>query len=156
MKHLKRTAWFTLIGTAIFSSVYFSDFPGGMDFPPLLTMKSTRRENHSGMGRESNKRKVKNEKGFWQIQLDIDRSGIYSAGTPCERRVKLEKQRWDIWALAGFACGSDPTTEREERRSDNDFTPEILPVGKRAMGSGIDVTLREKSRENSFELQMLW
>lgn len=85
MKPLKCIAWFALIGTAIFSSVYFSDFPGGMDLP-LLTMKSTRRETHSGMGQESNKRKVKNEKGFWQIQLDIDRYGIYIAGTPCEHR----------------------------------------------------------------------
>lgn len=35
-------------------------------------------------------------------------------------------------------------TEREERRSDNDFTPEILAGEKSAMGSGIDLTLREK------------
>lgn len=35
-------------------------------------------------------------------------------------------------------------TDSEERRSDNDFTPEILPGEKRAMGSGIDLTLRKK------------
>lgn len=52
------------MGNAMFSYVYFSDFSSGMDLSSLLKMKSTRRENHSGMGRKSNKRKVTNEKAF--------------------------------------------------------------------------------------------
>lgn len=105
-------------------------------------MKSSRREKRSGMGLESNKRKVKNEKKLLQIQLDIDRDGIYFPGTPSEHRGG-ETERLGYMITCSI-CMLFWANSRRRRRSDNDFTPEIIPIRKHAMGSGVDLTLREK------------
>lgn len=129
-KNLKWIVWFTLMGNAMFSSVYFAGFSSGMDLSSLLKTKSTRRENHSGMGHKSNKRKVKHEQSFCKYSWTLT-GMVFSFQEPLLSKAG-ETKRLGFMNMRSicmlFWDNELRETGNEECRSDNHFTPKILPI----------------------------
>ena len=63
-----------------------SGFKHMKEFIPIIYLKKNvpAEQNRSHTRQESNKGKVKNEQ-LLQTEVDVDRSGIYSAGVPTEQ-----------------------------------------------------------------------
>lgn len=146
MKSSKWIVCFTLMDNAMFLSVYFSDFPKvEWIYPLYLKWSAIVERTIPAWDKNVIKERSKNED--LQIEVDIDRYGIYLTGAQQSTEQNRRNKGFNMWKLIVFACYCELTAARRwSFGSDNNVTRGLLLISKRddGMGFGIDVTLGGK------------